>query len=219
MSTIASHCLLSSLMLNLKSLLKKKRVIYTANFGDYDNYTNSADKIFNEENNVFDGCSEHLSPRLMAKLYKVLNPLDYDIWVDSNLEILDRKGFEKLFSGDLCVFKHPFNQTIRDEINACKDAGYINDKQIENIEELYKSGGLSVDTTPVYASGIIYRAREAKEFNRLWWELICTYSYRDQLTFSFALSKFPELDFREIDINVYNMDGVINPYFLFNPHK
>lgn len=203
----------------LKDLLKSKKLLYTANFGDYDNQQKDADKIFNEKNNIFDGCAEHLSPRLMAKLYKVLNPLNYDIWIDSNLEILDREGFEKLFSGDLCVFKHPFNKTIRDEINACKDAGYVNDKQIKNIEQLYKSGGLSVDTTPVYACGIIYRNTKAKNFGRLWWELICTYSYRDQLTFPFALSKFPELDFKTIDINIYNMDGVINPYFLFHPHN
>ena len=206
-------------MLGLNTLFKKKKVIYTANFGDYDNQQKDADKIFNENNNIFDGCAEHLSPRLIAKLYKVLNSLDYDIWVDSKVEILVRKGFEKLFSGDLCVFKHPFNKTIRDEINACKDAGYVNDKQIKNIEQLYKSGGLSVDTTPVYACGIIYRTSKAKEFNRLWWELICMYSYRDQLTFPFALSKFPELDFKTIDINIYNMDGVINPYFLFHPHN
>jgi hypothetical protein len=179
----------------------------------------SADILFNEDKNPFDGSSEHLSPRLMAKLYKVINPLNYEIWIDSNLEILDRRGFEELFSGDLCVFKHPFNKTIRDEINACFNLGYINEKQIKNIENLYKSSNLSVDTTPVFASGMIYRTLKAKGFNRLWWELICTYSYRDQLTFSYALAQYPELDFRTIDINISNMNGVINPYFLFHLHN
>lgn len=205
-------------MQGIRKLFRKK-IIYTANFGDYDDKFESADKYFNEENNPFDGSVEHLSSRFMAKSYKVLNPLNYDIWIDSSLEIFDRKRFEKLFSGDLCVFKHPFNKTVRDEINACSEANYINEKQIKNIEDLYKSSNLSVDITPVYASGIIYRTKKAREFNRLWWELICTYSYRDQLTLSYALAQFPELDFKVVDINVYNMDGVINPYFLFHQHK
>ena len=71
----------------------------------------------------------------------------------------------------------------------------------------------------VYACGIIYRTKNLKEFNRMWWELICTYSYRDQLTFPYALAQFPELDFKVVDINIYNMDGVINPYFVFHQHK
>ena len=182
--------------MSLKSIFNRKKIIYTANFGDYDEKLRSADEYFNEKENLFDGSVEHLSSRLMAKLYKVLNPLNYDIWIDSNLEIFDRKGFEKLFSGDLCVFKHPFNKTVRDEVNACVGAGYINKKQIENIEKLYKSAGLNIDTTPVYACGIIYRTKNLKEFNRMWWELICTYSYRDQLTFPYALAQFPELDLK-----------------------
>lgn len=203
----------------LKNIFKSKKILYTANFGSYDPNSTNADKIFNEKNNIYDGCAEHLSSRLMAKLYKVLNPLDYDIWIDSSVDILDRKGFEKLFGGDLCVFKHPFNKTVRDEIIACKNAGYVNEEQIRKIEELYESSGLSVDETPVYASGMIYRTKNAAGFNDLWWKLICMYSYRDQLTFSYALAQFPKLDFRIIDINVYNMDGVTNPYFLINPHK
>lgn len=202
-----------------RNLLKRKKVIYSANFGDYDFARSSADKYFNEESNQFNGCSEHLSPRLMAKLYKVLNPFDFDIWVDSSVDILDRKGFIKLFDGDLCVFKHPFNKTIKDEIICCKEAGYVNDKQIKNIEDLYKSSNLDICEVPVYACTMIYRTSKTKEFNRLWWELICKYSYRDQLTFPYALSQFPMLDFRAIDVNVYNMGGEVNPYVYINQHK
>ena len=204
--------------MSLKNIFYRK-VIYTACFGDYDEVTTSADKYFNERNNPFDGSSQHLSPRLMAKLYKVINPFNYDIWIDSNVDILDRKGFEKLFHGDLCVFKHPFNKTVRDEIKSCYDAGYINEGQIKNIEKLYESSNMSVDNTPIYACGMIYRTSKVKDFNKLWWELICLYSYRDQLTFPYALSQFPDLDFRTIDVNIYNMDGVINPYFIINNHN
>ena len=79
-------------------------IIYTAHFGTYDDVQPGADILFDEANNTFDGCFQHLSPRLMAKLYKVLNPSGYDIWVDANVKILDRLGFEALFGGELCVF-------------------------------------------------------------------------------------------------------------------
>lgn len=203
----------------LEKIFYKRKTIYTANFGDYDYTRKSADKIFNEKNNPFDGTSEHFSPRLMAKLYKVLNPFKYDIWIDSSVDILDRKGFEGLFAGDLCVFKHPFNKTIADEIKSCKEAGYINDKQIENIKNLYEESKLNVNDVPVYACSMIYRTPKAEEFNKLWWKLICEYSYRDQLTFPYALLKFPDLDFRTIDVNIYNLNGIVNQYFFINQHK
>jgi len=194
-------------------------ILYTSCFGDFDKLYPSADIRYDEYYNPYSGSSEHLSNRLKAKMYKVLNPDDLDVWIDASIEIIDREGFERLFSGDLCVFKHPFNKTISDEIKSCKEAGYLNEVQIEDIKELYKSSNMNVDDTPVYACGMIYRTKKAKEFNRLWWELICLYSYRDQLTFPYALSKFPKLKFNTIDINIYNMNGEANPYFLVNPHN
>lgn len=155
----------------------------------------------------------------MAKLYKVLNPLKYDIWIDSSVDILDRKAFEHLFTGDLCVFKHPFNKTVADELESCKEAGFVNNKQIENITSLYKKSKLDIYDVPMYACTMLYRTSKANEFNRLWWQLICEYSYRDQLTFPYALLKFPDLDFRTIDVNIYNLDGIVNPYFYINQHK
>lgn len=155
----------------------------------------------------------------MAKLYKVLNPLKYDIWIDSSVDILDRKAFEHLFTGDLCVFKNPFNKTVADELESCKEAGFVNNKQIENITSLYKKSKLDIYDVPMYACTMLYRTSKANEFNRLWWQLICEYSYRDQLTFPYALLKFPDLDFRTIDVNIYNLDGIVNPYFYINQHK
>lgn len=113
----------------INNIFSRNKIIYTASFGDYDDERFSADKIFNETNNIYDGCSEHLSPRLMAKLYKVLNPFSYDIWIDSSIDLLDRKGFENLFDGDFCVLKHSFHKTVKDELDLCKKLGYINDKQ------------------------------------------------------------------------------------------
>lgn len=196
------------------SIFRKKKIIYTANFGNYDERHDGADVYFNEENNLFDGSGEHLSQRYMGKLYKILNPLSYDIWIDASVEILKEKEFRKLFKGDFCIFKHRFNKTMKDELDLCEELGYLNSRQKEVITELYNSAGMYVEEVPVYASGILFHSKNSLELEKLWWSLICQYSYRDQLTLPYAIKQFPELDFRVIDIDTSN-----NEIFKVHSHK
>jgi hypothetical protein len=195
-------------------IFSKKKTIYTACFGDYDERRDSADIYFDESNNPFDGSSEHLSPRFMGKVYKVLNPFSYDIWIDASVEIKNRRKFEKLFKGELSVFKHPFNKTIKDELDLCHKIGYVNDTQKENIIKLYESSNLNMEEIPVYACTIIYHTKKTQGLSRFWWSLICQYSYRDQLTFPYTIKQFPNLDFRVIDLDIYN-----NNIFKVHKHK
>lgn len=189
----------------LEKFYKNKKIIYTACFGEYDTkIKKNFDKYYDEDNNVFDGCKDHLSPRLMAKLYKVVNPLSHEIWIDANFEILNRRKFESLFDGDISIFKHPFNKTLRDELDLCFQIGYVNEKQVKNIELLYESAGMKVEETPVYACTMIYRNEKGQKINDLWWKLITQYSYRDQLTFPYVLNTYKDLDIRIIDLDIYN---------------
>lgn len=192
----------------------ENKTIYTACFGDYDNFFPGADIYFNEVNNPFDGSSEHLSSRLMAKLYKVLNPLSYDIWIDASVEIIHRKRFKDLFAGDFCAFKHPFHKNIKEELELCHKIGYVNSVQKENIERLYNSAGMKLEETPVYACTILFHTEKSKRLSELWWKYISLYSYRDQLTLPYVLNQFPKLDFRPLDIDIYN-----NKIFHVNSHK
>lgn len=192
----------------------KKYSFYTACFGKYDEKHSSADFYFDEDNNPYDGCADNLSDRLKAKLYKVINPLSYDVWIDSSIEFVNRKGFEELLSGDLCVLKHPFHKNLQEELDLCHKLGYVNEKQKKNIKFLYKSIGMKLIDTPVYSGGILYRTNKSKNFNDLWWRLICQYSYRDQLTLPYAINVMSKLKFNVIDLDVFN-----NEYFVVNNHK
>jgi hypothetical protein len=188
-------------------LFKKKKTIYTACFGDYDKREgDSADVYFNEENNPFDVNAKHLSPRLMAKMYKVLNPLSHDIWIDASIKILDRKGLEKLLGGDFTLFTHPFNKSVKEELDLCHEIGYVNDVHKQKIVDLYKSANMDIEKTPLYAAGVLYRTKKADSFNRLWWSLICQYSYRDQLTLPYAIAQSPELKVKVLDLDIFNND-------------
>lgn len=195
-------------------IFSKKKVFYTACFGDYDKNYKGADKYFNEKNNPFNANAKHLSPRLMAKMYKVLNPFSYDIWIDASMEILNRKGLKKLFAGDFTLFTHPFNKSLGEELNLCHEIGYINDVHKQKIIDLYESVGMDIEKTPVYALGVLYRSKRADSLNRLWWSLICQYSYRDQLTLPYAVEQSPELKVKVLDLDIFD-----NEYLKVNEHQ
>lgn len=189
-------------------------IVYTSCFGKYDKNYNSADIRYDEIYDPYSGSSEHLSSRLNAKKYKILNPDSLGLWIDSSVEIINRKGLQDLFEGEFCVIKHPFHNNVGEELEACFNKGFINNQQKEKIETLYRSVGLKLDETPVYACTLLYRTQESMKVNELWWKLICQYSYRDQLTFPYAMNQFKDIDFRVIDIDLYN-----NDYFIVNNHS
>lgn len=192
----------------------RRKIIYTACFGAYDNKQETADRYFSEDNNPYDGCSEHLSSRLKAKMYKVLNPLSYDLWIDASVTIINRRKFFKVLGGDLCLFKHPFNKTILDELNLCYKIGHIDDNQRNKIIELYKSANMRVEEVPVYAGGVLYRTRKVEPLNQLWWSLICQYSSRDQLTLTYAIKQFPNVKLKVLDLDIFD-----NKYLKVHEHN
>jgi len=196
------------------AIFRKKKTIYTACFGNYDIKINSVDKYFDENNNPFNGNTEQLSPRLMAKMYKVLNPFGYEVWIDSSIEIFKRRELLKLLEGDFCLFKHPFNKTLSDELNLCHEIGHVNDNQKQKIIDLYKSAELDIEKTPVYAAGVLYRTPKMGSLNRLWWSLICQYSDRDQLILPYVINQYPGIDIKVLDLDIFN-----NEYLKVHKHK
>lgn len=179
--------------------------IYTANFGNYDNVYPGADVVYNEQNDPFPG-NKHITGKMRAKMYKVLNPESHDIWIDSSVEILDRDGFEELFgSGQSPVFfKHPVNHTLESEIELCVQSGHVSNG-IRDIL-LDRHGSLEHRT---YVGGIFGHMTTA--MREAWWVEICLVSDRDQITLPFILS---DSSFTTLDVDIYN-----NPYFKIHSHK
>lgn len=189
--------------------------IYTACFGDYDESYECADVRYNERNNRYPGSTDHLSDRMKAKMYKVLNPDNHEIWVDSSVEMVDRVGFCSLFKGDFCVFKHPFHGSVAQELDVCHQRGFISTEGVLRVKELYSSANIDMTETPVYACGIIYRNRIGNEkINNLWWSLISRYSHRDQLTLPYIVNTVKDVDFEFIDLDIFN-----NPFVKINTHN
>lgn len=181
-------------------------IIYTANFGNYDNDYPGADVKYSEVNDPYSGC-RGLSPKIRAKMYKILNPDFHDIWIDSSIQIFDREGFEKLFMPyAINLFKHPFHNNLDQEISACATLGFIN----EELCRLQMNGLYNVQpqNVQVYYGGCFSMPADIRE---RWWSLICRYSDRDQLTLPKAIEGR--------QVNVIEVNPYSNPYFKVNSHK
>ena len=179
-------------------------IVYTANFGDYDNAYSGADVVYNEQNDPYSG-NKHITGKMRAKMYKILNPENYDIWIDSNIEILDREGFEGLFDVDrVTLFKHPFHVKLSEELQLCLNSKHIGSEDAGKIRT-----NLDTVECPVYCGGIFGFMSHSIRLD--WWSLVSLYSDRDQLTLPFAVRDALKLI---VDIDIYN-----NPYFKIHNHK
>lgn len=184
-------------------------VVYTADFGNYDNIHNGADVRYNENNDPYGG-NKQLSPKMRAKMYKVLNPGRHELWVDSSIELTDKKGLLKLFDGcELGLIRHPHRDTVEQEAATCVELGLIDRGYTHLVfDDLYFTD------KRLYAGCVIYRHPYSQdEFNNAWWSMICQYSDRDQLTLPKAIdmcARRPTV----LDIDIYD-----NPYFRIHPHK
>jgi len=137
--------------------------------------------------------------RRNAKLPKILGSFfapgyDYYIWHDHYLDcivhpniIIDTYLKEK----DIAVFKHPVRNCIYDEIEATI---FHKKEQNTNLLETYRNfllknnykrnNGLYELTSFAYKN-----TPEILNMMFSWWELICKYSSRDQLSFPYVLNK------------------------------
>ena len=139
--------------------------------------------------------SLHSKPeRRNAKIYKILPELffpdcTHSIWIDSGYAIgCDPQEYVKQFSGDFAVHKHPNRSCLYVEGEAVKqknkDSHNLVDAQMAHYKERKhpKNAGL-------YACGVIVRRHSPAvlQLDLAWWEQICRFSSRDQLSLPFAM--------------------------------
>jgi len=198
-----------------KKLKKRKVVVYSAIFGNYDELNEPPEErrdidyiIFTDNKNLKSkfykviACKPISSdPARSAKIYKIMPHLflsnyDYSVWIDGS--VLLKSGFHKLI--DLCIknnyemafFKHPERDCIYQEGEACinykKDESNIIKKQISKYrrENYPEHNGL-------ISGGFIFRKNKSSRviaINKYWWEEIKNYSKRDQLSFNYVAWRY-----------------------------
>lgn len=133
--------------------------------------------------------------RRNAKIYKIipfmfLPDYDYHVWMDCNHvlfkdpnELID----EYLKDADVAVFKHHGLQCVYQEGKAVKDLKYDHSHLVDSQLLFYKSLRYPSNNGLYELPFRIQRNNEAtKKMGFLWWEQICMYSSRDQISFPFV---------------------------------
>jgi len=196
-------------------LEQKKRIeVYTAITGGKDEQR--------DDIKVFDSYDRFVRQVLNAKVYKILAhkyiDADYSIWVDGNLYLKTSPEVivnEFLGENDIAVWKHFGRDCIYDEAEVLFSFGTDVNPDVRRQIETYKSKGFP-EHAGLGECNVIVRKHSPKveAFNNAWWAEICKYSTRDQISFPYVLSKFPDLKVNFVDGNPRE-----HKYFKYNYHQ
>jgi len=137
------------------------------------------------------------SNRRNAKIYKVMPQLflpgyDFYFWVDVSHDVVANpfKVCEEYLSGDndIALFKHNQRNCIYDEAKLLKELNYDHHDNIDRQINYYADRGYPVQNG-LYELPVSIRknTHRVNLLNIKWWEHICRFSSRDQLSMPFCL--------------------------------
>lgn len=137
--------------------------------------------------------------RRNARIYKVMPHVfldcDYSVWVDGHLKLLRNPIdlIDKYLSkGDLALPPHPGRSSYEPEAEAIKDLSKDDPEVIDRQVAAYKAEESKLPgRIRMPATGVVVRrhTHRVAAFNQAWWEQICLYSSRDQMSFDYVSRK------------------------------
>jgi len=153
--------------------------------------------------------------RRNAKIYKILPDLflpDYDvhIWIDSGHIVIKNPHVicdENLGNSDIAIFSHPLRVCAYSEAQTV-DALKIEHRDILSQQlQYFRSVGFPRNDG-LYEMGCFVRRKNdiTSKMGLMWWEMICRFSSRDQISFPYVLWKLKD------DIKISKLSGHIGCY-------
>ena len=155
--------------------------------------------------------------RRNAKIYKILPNLflpeyDYYFWADSTHEvIIDPYHVVNniINNSDIALFKHPQRNCVYDEANELINLNYDHINLIQEQKKYYELNNYPVNNGLYELPCSIRKNTEIiNRMNLMWWEIICRYSSRDQISLPYVLDR--------LNIKPYILDGCANCGFYGN---
>lgn len=136
--------------------------------------------------------------RRNAKIYKILIDLflpdfDFYFWTDPTHTVVPNPAKiceEYLIDSDIAVFKHLYRDCVYKESKFVSEVKYDYPDLLDSQMIYYKASGFS-ENYGLYELPAFIRKNtlRIKALNMMWWEQICKYSSRDQLSFPYVLWK------------------------------
>ena len=175
--------------------------------------TNS--KIWNQHKPFQFSTDPHFKDRRNAKIYKILPQLffpdyDYYIWMDITHGLLmDPHEIISELTEDIGIFRHNRRNCIYDEsqeiLKYRMDHKHLVEFQMNDYFTNGYPGKNGLFELPTF---VLKNTPKIKEMSLMWWEQICKYSSRDQLSLPYVLHKL------NIKPHIFEGDSqTINKYF------
>ncbi|WP_072037399.1 glycosyltransferase domain-containing protein [Escherichia coli] len=193
----------------------RKRVVYTAIFGGYDNLIDpkeidkSVDYIcFTDDKNIkshiwnviYIKTDEESDKAKLNRHYKFFPHLyfsEYEesLYLDGNIEIVSERISEAfdiaLNDSDISIPRHTERNCIYEEANTCLELGKGNSEKIKEQIEFYKHSDYP-ENNGLFENNVIFRKHNTQAIIKLmeeWHDAISIFSARDQLSLCFLMWK------------------------------
>lgn len=128
--------------------------------------------------------------------HKVLQDYDMSMYVDANMILQDAPDIPAILgNSNIAIKKHNDRDNIYRESLACV---WLDEVNINIQMEEYKKQGVDIESTGLYDCGVIFRNHNDPQICKLgeeWWDHLCKYSRRDQLSFPVVFANYPIKDF------------------------
>ena len=195
-------------------------VIYSAVFGDYDSITapkhiheNTDYVLFTDSTDIesipkpwqavhvdwFDTIDIKFFHRRAARHFKALPHIympqhTVSVWMDMTHDVMmSPHTIEKNFlsESDTALFKHEFRSCVFDEGMAVLSFKMDHHARVMSQLEYYKQAGYPRKNGLWETPGVVRRnTTKIAKSNTLWWEMMCRFSSRDQISLPYVLDKY-----------------------------
>lgn len=181
-----------------------------------DNYTEN-ETVWKQHKITHTSIDKEYTSRRTAKLPKILPQIylpnyDYFLWQDSTHTVLvDPNYLIKYLMKDseIGVFRHPQRKCAYKEAEELIRINYDSKHLINDTINFLRSENYPQDNGLYELSTFITKNSQTMfDANLLWWEIICKYSSRDQISLPYVLHK--------MKIKPYIFRGCANPEFCLN---
>jgi Protein of unknown function (DUF616) len=143
-------------------------------------------------------CDPQFSARRNSRIYKILPDLflpdyDYYLWIDSTHAVMKDPEIiinEFLSKSDIALFRHGVRDCLYKEAEAVLKYGYDYPDLVNNQIKFYLMNNYPRNNGLYETPALIRRnTKSILRLNLMWWEHICKFSSRDQISLPYVLNK------------------------------
>jgi hypothetical protein len=215
-----TNCVFTTIINNystLNEVEKKEGWDYVCFTNDKNLKSNTWKIVYYPKKNETNLENYKLSRYYKTNFHKYLLSYENLIYIDARMKISGDLNvlLQRLKDVDISFMKHPEAKSIKQEMDRVLRGKLEGVEMVNEIKKRYEKEGYLYDNG-LFAGGIlIFKNNERTiKFFKEWWYEIKNYSYRDQLSLNFVVSRNPELKY-----SIQPFSETVQKYFKMMPRK